>query len=526
MRKNGFTLVELLAIIIIISIITLITIPIFNDIIEKTRISAAKESAMSYISGLKNALAANSISKAQDQLSEETKYHIDVLNNYVKIKGNSPVGDEDYLIFDKNFEITEGVLTISNYEMIIENGKISSIESILFLQPTKPVITQFSVNYPVITEDDVISPGEISIDFSKKDRITNYYSLDNGVSWLEYDGNIVVTKNTTVLAKSVSRTGVESEYSSLYVDATISDTAIPRSAYDKDNSTQFTGATGCSKTKYMLIDEKMQGKKIDVYQKTWNGAQINTFNFYDLNDVKISGVSYQTSTTATASITIPINAVKMGVIMSGAYCGSTNVIYEISIDNSPTSTMEQLYPVIKLTGIENGYNNIELKYFNSAIQRIYKIDDGEWLEYKDEKIKLNIGQKIEAKSIDKNGIESKLYSYTSTLIADGVPGTAYDGTNSTQFNGTIGCSKTKYILIDETMRGKIIKVYQRTWNGAQINTFNFYDLNGLKISGVAYQTSSTTTASITIPINTIKMGIYMSGAYCNSTNIIYEITVA
>ena len=49
MKKNGFTLVELLAIIIILGIIAIITVPVILDIIDKSKEGAIKDSAYGYV---------------------------------------------------------------------------------------------------------------------------------------------------------------------------------------------------------------------------------------------------------------------------------------------------------------------------------------------------------------------------------------------------------------------------------------------------------------------------------------------
>ena len=47
-KKNAFTLIELLAIIVILAIIALITVPIILNIIENSRKGAAQDSAYGY----------------------------------------------------------------------------------------------------------------------------------------------------------------------------------------------------------------------------------------------------------------------------------------------------------------------------------------------------------------------------------------------------------------------------------------------------------------------------------------------
>ena len=53
MNKKGFTLVELLAIIVILAIIAVITVPIVLNVIENSRKGAARSSALGYVDAIK-----------------------------------------------------------------------------------------------------------------------------------------------------------------------------------------------------------------------------------------------------------------------------------------------------------------------------------------------------------------------------------------------------------------------------------------------------------------------------------------
>ena len=70
--KNAFTLIELLAVIIILAIIALIATPIILDVVEDARISAGKSEAQMILGGINNYCA-----------TEDVKYQLD--NSYTKI---------------------------------------------------------------------------------------------------------------------------------------------------------------------------------------------------------------------------------------------------------------------------------------------------------------------------------------------------------------------------------------------------------------------------------------------------------
>ena len=72
MKQNAFTLIELLAVIIILAIVALIATPIILDVVEDARISAGKSEAQMILGGINNYCA-----------TEDIKYQMD--NSYTKI---------------------------------------------------------------------------------------------------------------------------------------------------------------------------------------------------------------------------------------------------------------------------------------------------------------------------------------------------------------------------------------------------------------------------------------------------------
>ena len=57
--KNAFTLIELLAVIIILAIVALIATPIILDVVEDARISAGKSEAQMILGGINNYCASS-----------------------------------------------------------------------------------------------------------------------------------------------------------------------------------------------------------------------------------------------------------------------------------------------------------------------------------------------------------------------------------------------------------------------------------------------------------------------------------
>ena len=136
MKKKGFTLVELLAVIVILAVIALIATPMIMNIIEKVKISAAEESAKGYLKAIewyqmKSSNNGNIYQLPKEKILEVSNCETQVCTNYlVDIKGEYPYGEEDYLKLDKKGNVEEGKLTFQGYEVIIENKKIIEVNKI------------------------------------------------------------------------------------------------------------------------------------------------------------------------------------------------------------------------------------------------------------------------------------------------------------------------------------------------------------------------------------------------------------
>ncbi|CCY46782.1 putative uncharacterized protein [Firmicutes bacterium CAG:822] len=103
-NKNGFTLVELLAVIVIIAIIALITTPIVLNVVQSSRENAFKDTAHGLV------LAAGTYQAEQQALNRDTTLTInyatssDSEKNLLKTKGTLP--DAGELSIDEKGKVT------------------------------------------------------------------------------------------------------------------------------------------------------------------------------------------------------------------------------------------------------------------------------------------------------------------------------------------------------------------------------------------------------------------------------------
>ena len=143
---NGFTLVELLAIIVILAIIALITTPVILNVIENSRLNAAKDKAWGTIDAVKVAYAAAQTSEqevglpytisfpktsASDSSTDSStgggKGNGYINNTEVKASGENPTGGS--VTLDKDGSITAKLLKFGNYYCSTIDGKNGKLNS-------------------------------------------------------------------------------------------------------------------------------------------------------------------------------------------------------------------------------------------------------------------------------------------------------------------------------------------------------------------------------------------------------------
>ena len=115
-KNKGFTLVELLAVIVILALIALIATPIILNVINDAKKQAAKDSAYGYMDAVEKYIVS---SELEDKSIKDRTYSVEELNSMgVSVKGSTPDNG--------NIEIKEGA--VKNYNLGIDGYYITKDE--------------------------------------------------------------------------------------------------------------------------------------------------------------------------------------------------------------------------------------------------------------------------------------------------------------------------------------------------------------------------------------------------------------
>ena len=175
MRK-GFTLVELLAVIVILAVLALITTPILLNVIESSRKSTALNSAEGYVRAVSNYLIMNEVS---DGLYS-------VLDNNIKAEYTG-TGPSNGSIIIKKGDIESANLCINKYSIDYIDG-VSSISENDYCKDTSNKTLIIKKNNEQVKKVYIGNSTNTSIE---KEEGTNIV-CNNGVTLKEEDGKIKV----------------------------------------------------------------------------------------------------------------------------------------------------------------------------------------------------------------------------------------------------------------------------------------------------------------------------------------------
>ena len=122
-RKNkGFTLVELLAVIVILALIALIATPIILNVINDVKKQAAKDSAYGYMDAVEKYIVS---SELEDKSIQDRTYSVEELNSMgVSVKGSTP---DNGNIEIKNSSVKSYDIGIDGY--VVSNGKVDKVST-------------------------------------------------------------------------------------------------------------------------------------------------------------------------------------------------------------------------------------------------------------------------------------------------------------------------------------------------------------------------------------------------------------
>lgn len=135
--KKGFTLVELLAVIVILAVIALIATPMIMGIIDKARKGALKETVHAYIESIQNTVAIKSMETSESyrgttcRLSKEMMICDNESDFEIKIKGEKL--DTLNIVFSNNEIIEKAQFKKGNYcGNYKKNSEIKFVECNLY----------------------------------------------------------------------------------------------------------------------------------------------------------------------------------------------------------------------------------------------------------------------------------------------------------------------------------------------------------------------------------------------------------
>ena len=316
-----------------------------------------------------------------------------------------------------------------------------------------------SYEYALISYNGIDVNKCVTIDYGTNTE--NYYSLDNGVTWIEYTGTFKVYKDVNVIAKSNENGTPINRIARIKLD--LAQDAIGPDAYDSDISTGFKTTI---RPAYINLDSSLEGEKLRF---DTNNEYNSSYAIYDENNSVLSsgyliGTVNGGSSAGLTYVDIPKGAKRMSYFPYNGW-GYLDSLLEITVVRAAPEieiTTSSIYPIITASGINKATEieaEVVLKKSNETDKKlVYSInDENNYLEYNDgEKIKITRGQTIYARSVygeRDNKSEVSTYTYTIDMITD----EAYDGDLNTDAEILETVDKG-WINVDSSAIGKKIKI--------------------------------------------------------------------
>ena len=193
-RKNkGFTLVELLAVIVILALIALIATPIILNVINDAKKQAAKDSAYGYMDAVEKYIVS---SELEDESIQDGRYSVEELNKKISVKGSTP---DNGNIEIKNSSVKSYDIGIDGY--VVRNGKVEKVST------TKSFKNGTAVYYNPVSREKCKSSEAVSTT-GKNSGCMKWYVFNDKEG--NATVNVILDHNTTA-GVAYNSTGSNSE---------------------------------------------------------------------------------------------------------------------------------------------------------------------------------------------------------------------------------------------------------------------------------------------------------------------------
>ena len=297
-----------------------------------------------------------------------TQYKVGETGTYQSYTGKFTLSSYDLF----NLKNEDGSLTIyaKGIDQAGNEEEVKEITYVLDLNEFATPIINASDGYPMLTSTGMIlgRPTYITYDATTTD-VTNYYSIDNGVTWKEYTGGITLVSGE-IIAKSVREsTGLEFTSTG---KVTIPTNAVGKDTYD--NNLQTSETINRNSNKMFTVNNNLYGEKIKVY--TGNTvSNTSTIKMYDKNKTLLS-------TTETVGV-LTIVEIPESTYYVEINAGSQNLeVREIELQGS-RKLIGEYTPIISIN--EGGWaaeKVATITYYNEEYENEYSLDNGaSWKPY-------------------------------------------------------------------------------------------------------------------------------------------------
>ena len=182
-KNKGFTLVELLAVIVILALIALIATPIILNVINDAKKQAAKDSAYGYMDAVEKYIVS---SELEDKSIQDRTYSVEDLNSMgVSIKGSTP---DNGTIKIENKEVKSYDIGIDGY--VVSNGEVKKVST------TKKINNGTAVYYNPVSKEKCKSSEAVSTTGTKNGCMKWYVFNDKEGNATV---NVILDHNTTAI---------------------------------------------------------------------------------------------------------------------------------------------------------------------------------------------------------------------------------------------------------------------------------------------------------------------------------------